>query len=446
MSPELISAIRDRIIAGQTKETIKAAVLAMGHTEVVFESAYTLALNDLEKVATDVPAVPPAALPTAYDLLTDSLSFIVKRFDTVLLVLVPGLLFFGLTYAGERVSEPLALSVAIDVLSVLAFLVYVVAIFAVMYMVIDEEGAPTYVEGLQWARKNILPLFLISILMFLVIIGGFVLFIIPGIILSLTLGFAQYALILEQQKGMSALVRSRELLRGRIWAVGLKLAAFYFYILAPLFLFVFVTMLMVIAVPALTKFSLLAELAIEVVSAALTIVGVYAMARLYRALQVGRPLTEVSSGRKGIYWFLALLGASVIVAIIALVTIFKSEITDSIIIDPEALQHEIQITHVKAQLYAYEHNDSFEGVCEVLRPTITAADTIECNDSETQWAILGETVDGRFCADTTTTGKEVNSALGERLTCLPLPEKAPQTDTTNVLDTTNEATSTQMNQ
>ena len=47
MSEELIVAIRERIAAGQTKEEIIQAVLAMGHTKEVAEAAYVLATHDV---------------------------------------------------------------------------------------------------------------------------------------------------------------------------------------------------------------------------------------------------------------------------------------------------------------------------------------------------------------------------------------------------------------
>lgn len=427
MSPELIKAIRDRIVAGQNKDEIKTSVLSMGHTEVVFDSAYTLALHDLEKLVSTVAVAPvaPAELPSAYELLENALAFVFKRLDIVLLVLVPGLVFFALTYIGGRVSEPQLLSSAIDAFSFIAFLIYMMAIFSAMYMVSGGDKAVTYTEGLLWAKRNILSIFWISILMLLVIIGGFALFIIPGIILSLTLYFSQYALILENQKGTAALARSRDLVRGRFFAVALKLAAFTFYILAPFFLAIVVIVLLTTTQPAWMKFSLIGEIGIEIISALVTIVGVHAMSRLYLALLVGRPLAEVSKVRSGVYWFLALLGVAAIGLLVAVAMQFAPDLDEKIMGNSYAVQSEIQTMTIAATSYALDHDGSFAGVCDTLRKQTVSADSVECNDSETQWAVLGMVGEDRWCADTTTTGKQVNSALEDRLTCLNLPEKQP---------------------
>ena len=444
MSPELINAIRDRVIAGQTKEEIKAAVLAMGHVEAVFESAYTLALHDLEKLSVSgAPStVVTKELPSAYELLEDALAFVVKRFDIVLLVLVPGLVLLALTYLGERVSEPQLLSSAIDAFSIIAFLVYMMAIFSAMYMVSGEDKAVTYSEGLLWAKRNIFSLFWISILMLLVIIGGFALFIIPGIILSITLYFSQYALIFENQKGAAALARSRDLIRDRFFIVALKLAAFTFYVLAPIFLAMVVFVVLLIAQPNLQKFSIIGEIGIEIVSALITIIGVHAMSRLYLALLVGRPLAESSKVRSGVYWFLAILGVAVIGLLIAVAMRFAPDFDEKIMGDSFVVQSEIQTMTITAISYSLDNNGSFAGVCDTLRKQAVSADSVECNDSEAQWAVLGMVGEERWCADTTTTGKQVNSPLGDRLTCLNLPEKQPLEVTATTTKTTSETSST----
>ena len=49
MSPELIHAIKERINAGQSREEIESAVLAMGHTKEVFAAAFTLAEHDIKE-------------------------------------------------------------------------------------------------------------------------------------------------------------------------------------------------------------------------------------------------------------------------------------------------------------------------------------------------------------------------------------------------------------
>jgi hypothetical protein len=60
----------------------------------------------------------------------------------------------------------------------------------------------------------------VCILAGLIIIGGFFLFIIPGIIFSIWFGYAAVINIIEEKnnKGRLALLESRDLVRGRLWA------------------------------------------------------------------------------------------------------------------------------------------------------------------------------------------------------------------------------------
>lgn len=443
MSPELIEAIRERIEADQAKDVIKASVLAMGHAEPVFEAAYTLALNDLEKSATSAVSIQEPELPSAYELIVEAVKFVGKRLDLVLLVLVPGLIFFGLSYLVEQAIEPKALFVATNVAATIFFVIYLVSMFSVMYMASKEE-TPTYTEGLLWTKRHIFSLLFISILTLFVVLGGFLLLIIPGIILLVSAYFSQYALFLEDQKGVAALARSRALVRGRFFAIARKLFAFALYFLIPVFFIVAIGAVLVTANPALQKFTFVEDIGTEIASAFFTVISAYAMGRLYRAMQVGRPLTEVSGMGRAIYWALSLLGVVAIGVILALVFFFQSFLPDEVIKNSSSLQSEIQSTSLTAQLYALEHNNSFEGVCDTLRPKIASADYVYCNDNESQWAIQGETWEERWCADTTTLGKEVQSSLEERFTCLIFPEKQqPEASKEGVTGTDSaEATST----
>jgi len=424
MSPELIKAIKERVEAGQAKDVIKASVLAMGHAEAVFEAAYVLALSDLEKSATPAVSIQEPELPSAYELVKDACAFVWRRIDLALFALVPGLLSVALLYAAGKVEGPPALVTGIGIVSAITFIVYLVATFTVIYMA-SREDTPTYVEGLLWIKRHFFSILWVSILMLLVLFGGFLLLFIPGIILLVSLYFSQYALIIEDQKGVAALARSHALVKGRFVPIALKLLAFMLFLLLPVLIVAAVFAIIVAANPALQKFTLLVDIATELASALYLVVATYAMSRLYRAMQVGRPLTAATTVRKGLYWALALLGvAAVLVAIVAVV-FFQTLLPDNVIDNSLPLQTEIQSTSLSAQLYALEHDGSFEGVCDTLRPKITSADPVECNDSDTQWAIMGTKGEERFCADTTTTGKQVNSALGERLVCLILPEKQP---------------------
>lgn len=92
-------------------------------------------------------------------------------------------------------------------------------------------------ELLQHARTLIKPVILVAVLQCLVVLGGFLLLVIPGIIFLIWFAFAQIAVILDHQKGFNALSFSREIVNGRFWSV------LWFLVSGPLFVLLGYTLL-----------------------------------------------------------------------------------------------------------------------------------------------------------------------------------------------------------
>jgi hypothetical protein len=69
----------------------------------------------------------------------------------------------------------------------------------------------------QLARSRSLPLILVSLLVAAVVLGGTILFIIPGLMFAIWFGYAQFLAIFEGKQGLPALAESRNLVQGRFW-------------------------------------------------------------------------------------------------------------------------------------------------------------------------------------------------------------------------------------
>jgi hypothetical protein len=69
------------------------------------------------------------------------------------------------------------------------------------------------------AWPKIASFFWISLLAGLAVMGGFILFVIPGIIFAVWFGFSIYVFIFDGIKGSSALKKSKELVKGYWWPV-----------------------------------------------------------------------------------------------------------------------------------------------------------------------------------------------------------------------------------
>ena len=88
-----------------------------------------------------------------------------------------------------------------------------------LYAVKDRDTKISIKEALSRGWKRILSYWWISILSGLIVMGGFLLLIVPGIILTIWFALAVYILVSEDRRGMNALFRSKQLVSGYWWGV-----------------------------------------------------------------------------------------------------------------------------------------------------------------------------------------------------------------------------------
>jgi MFS family permease len=138
------------------------------------------------------------------------------------------------------------------------------------------------------AKHLILPAFIASVLTALAVLGGLILFIIPGIIFSVWFAFALYSVALDGQKNTDALRFSKKLVQGRWWAAFLR-------ILLPALLFIFITGILQMPLDYLTNYSnsalvvYLSLLLSSIISIALSPLLASAQTILYLELKKTKP-------------------------------------------------------------------------------------------------------------------------------------------------------------
>ncbi len=94
---------------------------------------------------------------------------------------------------------------------------------AALLSAITDTKITTVHGAYQVGSKKILSLWWVTILSFLIVGGGFLLFVIPGILFSVWFTFSQYVLFTEKKKGMDALLTSREYVRGYFWQIAIRI-------------------------------------------------------------------------------------------------------------------------------------------------------------------------------------------------------------------------------
>lgn len=151
---------------------------------------------------------------------------------------------FCLTWIGMFIatSIPVAVCLIIGpltqnlVLIILGFIlalpvIYVGIWFAVILIrinkqIIDTDSTPSIrLLFKKESRKGVMGYIGLSLLTGIIILGGIILFVIPGIIFAIWFALAGYVLVIEGKSIKSSLVASKKLVRGRWW----KTLWYFFY-------------------------------------------------------------------------------------------------------------------------------------------------------------------------------------------------------------------------
>lgn len=92
-----------------------------------------------------------------------------------------------------------------------------------LYLIKEREQVITIKQAFGKAWHKIPSYYWLSFLNGLIIIGGFMFFFIPGLLFAVWFSLATYVLIAEDKKGMNALFRSKQLVKGYWWKVSSRL-------------------------------------------------------------------------------------------------------------------------------------------------------------------------------------------------------------------------------
>lgn len=144
-----------------------------------------------------------------------------KKFAGLMLLPLLPLIFFILLEIFSPASDNL--NIAIALLSFLggAAMIYLFLIAQVGIVLILKNYSPEYgiKKAMKEANKYFWSFIMISIASIFFVLLWMLLFIIPGIVASIFYTFAVFALVFEDFRSTAALKRSKELVKGRWWAV-----------------------------------------------------------------------------------------------------------------------------------------------------------------------------------------------------------------------------------
>ncbi len=187
----------------------------------------------------------PSLLPLK-TLFQDSFGFFKRHFNGLmpLVAIAMGILFvfgivtglvstftgFSLLLQGRIIMVVLLiLFILLGAILFIATLVFQALAHATLLKAIIKADRTKKIEPREWkkfwkeAYAQIKPIILLNVLIVLILIGGYLLLFIPGLIFGVWYGFSLIFLFAENKKGKEALRASRELVRGYFWPIVWRL-------------------------------------------------------------------------------------------------------------------------------------------------------------------------------------------------------------------------------
>ena len=117
------------------------------------------------------------------------------------------------------------------VLSVLSFIVLqLLSIIGIILITKDNEKDIGLKEIYKAAWKKLLPFLWLAIISYFLLIGAYLFFIIPGILFGIWFFFSTFVLVCEDKRGVKAILKSKEYVHKKWWAVFGRLLFMVFII------------------------------------------------------------------------------------------------------------------------------------------------------------------------------------------------------------------------
>lgn len=215
---QLLAYINQQLQNGALKEQIKNSLIAGSWKAEDVDKAFI----EIAAPNTSVP-LPPGGVrhvPGIGKILSESFSIYKQRIGTFVgIMAVPALLSAAWvittslpkqSYIGSFPAAGIGL-----LFFILSFFVQVWGSIALVYAIKDREEKIGAVAAYGRAWKMILPYIWVTILTSLIVMGGMILFIVPGIIFSIWFSMTAFVLINENVRGMNALSKSKAYARGK---------------------------------------------------------------------------------------------------------------------------------------------------------------------------------------------------------------------------------------
>lgn len=228
INQELNNYVKQQLESGVDKEKIKKDLILNGWQSSDVEESFNLVQKNNNTSQFQQEATlnsDSSSLPSATEILKQAWAIYKNKFTIFLGVTIIPVLFFAIFSFLLKQKSSILISLF---LILLIFLVQIWWQLAVIYIIKDPEEKIGIFEVYRRSWSKLFSYFWVVVLSTFILLGGYFLFIVPGIIFSVWFSFAVFILAQENLKGMDALLKSREYVRnkwgevlGRLFLVGL---------------------------------------------------------------------------------------------------------------------------------------------------------------------------------------------------------------------------------
>ncbi|MCA9356636.1 hypothetical protein H6784_02725 [Candidatus Nomurabacteria bacterium] len=437
MSPELIKAVKERIILGRSRESIVDELHQAGHSDEMVGQAFKLAEQQIANpIDLELQPIPLSSLPSVSELIKNGWAFTKNRTDFILPIMLPLLSLAIIDYLSNSsmLDGQAILANVVPILNFIAIVLYLLSVNALLFVVSKNSGRHIgYKEAFIWSKSNFFSLFWISMLTSLVVLGGFYLFIIPGIIVSVFLYFSQYVYVSEGLRGFNALMRSRALVQNNWWPIAVRIGLMGITFLGVMFVLGLIIGFTTAGAGNSKTFDLFFDFGTQVLSALMVIIFVHAGAALYRGLSTNTPpqVPMQPDSDKWKYVTLAILAPVLTILFISLVIkntdSYNQSNSDTALSESIDMKQQLSVIDNLAREYFDTNNSSYDGVCESIKSSDTEYSLVDCIESEGSYAASFSTGKVDWCVDSDGYKKTIMVPLGDRTTCLDIDKNSAET-------------------
>ena len=442
---ELISYISQQIERGVNQEDIKRALRENGWEDMQIEEGFhsaqqssTAPQNKKEVFALEENTIGTnAKLPGVFKLLEETISLYKQKFRTITGVMgiyfAYQIIFYLIIYfAMDFISSSFGLlgSLTLFVLMLVSVVVVTWSNLALIISFIAPEHisvANAYKKG----GKKILSYVWISFLVGIIVLGGLPFLIVPAVVFATWFAFAIYILVAEENvKGMNALLKSREYVRGYWWNVFGRLFLFSLIVAgigAVLQLFFSILVGATIFLPGPVS-----QILFYIFLAVFMIINVFVLgpiAFIYPFL-VYKNLKQVKGGevivpspkkQKTILILMSIVGVLVGLSLMILPILLASFNGAGDLANDASVKSNFSAIRAQAEMFYDKNDNSYEKVCSGDATIASAIDssekatgnTVTCVGTKNAWATEVKLKrEGYFCVDSlgvaVTTNKSSN--------------------------------------